>query len=182
MTEIGGNIIDYDLSYYDGMLRNYSASAKQICEIRWEWVKETGARNVLDYGSGIGWFRAFAPKGVEVDTYDAMPVPTTGITRQAYDLVTFWDVLEHLPSLSPVKGILANARYVAISIPILPKGKIWTEWKHFKPNEHLFYPSIDQLEALFREHGFYTLKHGQPECPPRQDIWDFLYAKTDPSK
>lgn len=170
--------VDYDISYYDGMLRNYSGSAEQICKLRWEWVEETKARTVLDYGSGIGWFRAFAPSGIEVDTHDAMPVPTTGIRREQYDLITLWDVLEHLQDLNELEPYLSKAKWVAISIPILPDNKAWLDWKHFKPYEHLFYPSAEQLKALFDYYGFEEVKRGQPECPPRLDIWNFLYRNT----
>jgi hypothetical protein len=171
--------MDYDLAYYDNMLRNYSSSAEKICAIRWEWIKETDARKVLDYGSGVGWFRAFAPKGVEVDTTEILSVPQTGIRHANYDVLTLWDVLEHLPSLSPIEELLKWTRYVAISVPILPEGALWTGWKHFKPTEHLFYPTAGQLGALFGSYGFSEVKRGQPECPPRQDIWNFLYEKVD---
>lgn len=168
----------YDLSYFDKMLRAYSGSAELICERRWAWVADAGARTVLDYGSGIGWFRAFAPPGVQVDTFEVMPVPQTGITRQAYDLLTLWDVLEHLPSLATIEPLLLAVQHVAISIPILPPDKSWIGWKHFKPYEHLFYPTHEQLKALFESFGFAEVRRGQPECPPREDIWNFLYRRV----
>ncbi len=167
----------YDLAYYDKMLKQYSATAENICRIRWDWVKEANARTVLDYGSGVGFFRAYRPQGVEVDNYDVMPVPQTGITRKEYDLLTLWDVLEHLPSLEEIDNFLKSARFVAISIPILPDGKSWIGWKHFKPSEHLFYPNASQLAAMFASYGFEEVKRGQPECPPRSDVWNFLYRK-----
>ena len=168
----------YDLSYYDGMLRNYSGSAEKICKIRWEWVAGCNVRTALDFGCGIGWFRAFAPSSVQVDTFDVMPVPQTGVTREAYDLLTMWDVLEHLPNMDAIEPFLKNCRYVAISIPIMPADTPWMSWKHFKPHEHLFYPSDEQIVALFTAFDFKLLKKGQPECPPRLDIWNFLFEKS----
>ena len=173
-----GASCSYDLSYYDKMLRSYSGSAQLICERRWAWVAEAAPRTVLDYGAGIGWFRAFAPPGVQVDTYDVMPTPQTGITRTTYDLLTLWDVLEHLSSLTEIEALLLGARHVAISIPILPSDQSWIGWKHFKPHEHLFYPTHEQLKALFASFGFDEVKRGQPECPPREDIWNFLYRRV----
>ena len=168
----------YDISYYDGMLRNYSGSAENICKIRWEWVAECNARNVLDFGCGIGWFRAFAPSYSQVDTFDVMPVPQTGVTREVYDLLTMWDVLEHLPNMDAVEPFLDKCRYVAISIPIMPADTAWMTWKHFKPHEHLFYPTREQIMALFEMYDFELIKEGQPECPPRLDIWNFLFEKV----
>lgn len=169
----------YDIiSYYDKMLKNYSATASEICRIRWDWVKEANARTVLDYGSGVGFFRAFRPQGVEVDNYDVMPVPQTGVTRKSYDLLSLWDVLEHMDGLTALEPFLSTCQWVAISIPILPKDRHWIGWKHFKPSEHLFYPSADQLAALFQAYNYEEVKRGQPECPPREDVWNFLYRKT----
>lgn len=168
----------YDLGYFEKMLRNYSRSAAEICTIRWGWVGEASARTVLDYGSGIGFFRAFAPPDVAVDTFDVMPVPQTGITKDRYDLLTLWDVLEHLPGLEPIERYLETSKHVAISIPILPADQSWIGWKHFKPGEHLFYPTAEQLKAMFASYGFEEVKRGQPECPPRVDIWNFLYRRV----
>lgn len=167
----------YDISYYDKMLKNYSATASEICRIRWDWIKEANARTVLDYGSGVGFFRAFRPQGVEVDNFDVMPVPQTGITRKSYDLLALWDVLEHLSGLDPIEPFLNTCPWVAISIPILPQNKSWIGWKHFKPGEHLVYPTAEQLAATFALYGYEEVKRGQPECPPRQDVWNFLYRK-----
>ena len=168
----------YNLAYYDKMLRNYSSTAQDICRIRWGWVKEANARTVLDYGSGVGYFRAFRPEGIEVDNYDVMAVPQTGITKDGYDLLVLWDVLEHLSGLEPIDKLLHNSQFVAISIPILPDGKSWIGWKHFKPGEHIFYPNRSQLAAMFASYGFAEVKAGQPECPPREDVWNFLYKKN----
>lgn len=169
----------YDLEYYDHMLRIYSGSAKEICQRRWAWVAQVSPRTVLDYGCGVGWFRAYAPEDVEVDTFDVMPVPQTGIAHEHYDLVTFWDVLEHLPNMRVIEPVIEAAKHVAISIPIMPEGTTWTDWKHFKPGEHLFYPTREQLAAFFDKYGFKEIKAGQPECPPRVDVWNFLYRRAN---
>lgn len=168
----------YNLDYYDKMLKNYSATASEICRIRWDWVKEANARTVLDYGSGVGYFRAFRPDGVEVDNFDVMPVPQTGITRDRYDLLVLWDVIEHLPGLDPIDPYLRSCPWVGLSIPILPPNKSWVGWKHHKPGEHLVYPTADQLAATFALYGYEEVKRGQPECPPRSDVWNFLYRKS----
>jgi len=171
--------MDYDIEYYENMLRNYSKTAEQISEVRWRFISQLNPKTVLDYGSGVGWFRAFRPAGVSVWSYDIMPVPQTGIDLRMYDVVCFWDVLEHIPDFSRIEPVLALARHIAASLPLLPNNnpQQLSEWKHFKPGEHLHYFSHDTLSALMKTYGFVELKKGMPECPPREGIWSYLFAK-----
>jgi len=167
----------YNLDYFEGYLRNCSRSAEDIAKIRWSFVKETKARTVLDYGSGVGWFRAFRPKDKRVDTYDIGEYPQTGINRKRYDLICLWDVLEHIPNFNSIGSLLSNARFVAITVPIKPKGVKLETWKHFKPGEHLHYFTLKTLDLFFKKYGYHRIKYGNPECPPRQDVTSVLYGK-----
>lgn len=166
----------YDLSYYEGMLKNYSHTAEQIAKIRWEFVDELQPKTVLDYGSGVGWFRVFNPNGCACDTYDIMPVPQTGIRHDSYDLVCFWDVLEHVPNLSMIGDIETKA--VALTVPVKPDDVELKTWKHFKPGEHLHYFDKNMMDELMGYYGFTRTKDGTPECPPRTDIWSAIYQKN----
>ena len=172
-------MIKYDVSYFYNMLRLYTKTAGAICKVRWDFVEEVKANYVLDYGSGCGFFKAFAPDDVFVDTFDIMPVPTTGITQDAYDLITFWDVLEHIPDFNEIVGVLAMTRYVAITVPIKPPKMKWEDYKHYKPFEHIHHFTNESLIALLDRFGFKLVKSGTPECPPRQFIHSFLFVRTD---
>ena len=171
----------YNLDYYERLLRLYSKTAEKICKIRWDFVKEINPKTVLDYGSGVGWFRAFQPSDIKVDSYDIANFPQTGIKRKLYDLVCFWDVLEHLPNFKEIESVL-NAKYLALTIPIKPKNVKLKEWKHYKPGEHLHYFSIEMLDTLFGTYSFKRIKDGHPECPPRQDAYSALYEKANSKK
>jgi len=168
----------YDLEYYELMLRKYSLTAAQLAEIRWNFLSRLELKTVLDYGSGVGWFRAWRPKGVEVDTYDIADYPQTGIRFVAYDCVCFWDVLEHIPDFSEIEPALRLARNVAGSIPIKPNETDYAEWVHFKPGEHLHFWTEETLDALFRRYGFEKVCINTPECPPRHDILSFIYREN----
>lgn len=168
--------MDYDLEYFEKMLRLNSATAEKICKIRWEWVSEVKPRTVLDYGSGVGWFRAHRPPGTEVFTFDVGPFPQTGIPLKLFDVVCFWDTLEHIPDFSKIEPILALTSWVALTLPIVD-GPLSAS-KHFKPGEHLHYFTEDTLSALFRKYGFRLMKKGSPECPPREEAHSFLFGRT----
>ena len=172
--------IIYNLDYYENMLRMYSATSEHITKIRWNFVAETKAKYALDFGCGCGWFRAFRPGSIEVDSFDVASVPQTGILRKNYDLVCMWDVLEHIENYTHILAVLAQkTRYIALTVPIIPEGTKIEKWRHFKPYEHCSYFICSELDALFQSIGFFIVKKGQPECPPRKDIWSFLYEKID---
>jgi len=168
----------YDLEYYELMLRNNSTTAKLISRIRWDWVMSVTPRTVLDYGSGVGWFRAYRPPGVDVFTYDIGAYPQTGIDFRLYDVVCFWDVLEHILDFSRIEPVLALARFVSITVPIKSPKKDYASWKHSKPSEHVKIFTESSLDDLLSYYGYKITRKGTPECPPREDITSFLYRNT----
>ena len=173
----GSKAIDYDIHYYDNLLRIHSHTAEKIANIRWNFINGVNPNTVLDYGCGVGWFRAFKPPEVIVDSYDIMPVPQTGVCREKYDLICFWDVIEHIKNLNALDLIVEMGEYIACTVPVFPPGKNLVTWKHFKPGEHLQLFSEGHVEDLFNRWGFRLLKKGQPECPPREDVWNFLFKR-----
>lgn len=169
--------MNYDIDYYENMLRNYSGTAEQICRIRWDWIAELQPKVVLDYGCGVGWFRAFRPLGVEVYTYDIGDYVQTGIPLKVFDICCFFDVLEHVNDFTVIEPILRLSNYVITSLPLATQDEGLSKWKHFKPGEHLHYFTKYTLEALFEKYGFVIIKIGTPECPPRKDITSFLFKR-----
>jgi hypothetical protein len=173
----------YNLGYYENMLRMYSATAEKINKIRWEWIRShCNPLTVLDYGCGVGWFRAFRPEtGLTVNTFDIGEFPQTGIRLSEYDLICFWDVLEHLPSFDVIEELLDKAQYVAATVPIVPERRSFDlrKWKHFKPGEHLHYWTSEMVIDMFEAYGYKLVTTGTPECPPRQDVHSFLFERRD---
>ena len=113
-----------------------------------------------------------------MDTYDVGLYPQTGINHREYDLITFWDVLEHIITLEVVIAIMERTKWVACTVPILPYDIPLHQWKHYKPGEHVRYYTKDILKSFFKDNGFRLVKSGQPECPPREDVYSFLFQKT----
>ena len=175
----------YDLEYYENLLRIHSKTAEEISRKRWEFVGDylgIGGKgkhfNVLDYGSGVGWFRAWRPPGVTVWSYDIGLYPQTGIDLVKYDLICFWDVLEHIRDFREIEPILRLADHVACTVPIVPEDGL-AEWKHFKPGEHLHYFTQESLVALLDKYGFApTVYDDSVECPPRKDVTSFLFGRS----
>jgi hypothetical protein len=171
----------YNLEYYYKMLRNNSSTAELISSIRWKFIEQTHPRTVLDYGAGVGFFAAFKPDGIEVDTFDIGPFPQSGIKHNHYTVVTFWDVLEHMPNFHEVRMYFTITDYVAFSVPLLTPEIDLKTWRHFKPEEHLKLFTEEQLDALFNYYGFTKVKSAYVECPPRKDVKSFLYKRNGDS-
>jgi len=160
------------------MLREYTDTARKINAIRWQLLRDhINPKTVLDYGCGIGWFKVFAPESVEVDTYDVMGVPQTGITKDSYDVVCLWDVLEHFESVCELEELLEMTSTIALTIPVVDKTTDLNSWKHFKPREHKFYFTRETLILLFKNYNFELVYEGTPECPPREDILTAIFRR-----
>jgi len=178
-------MIKYDAAYYYNLLKIQTNTAQLINKIRWDFispylpcVKGVYPARVFDWGCGVGWFAAYAPADIIVDTFDIMPVPQTKRRFDMYEMVTMWDVLEHIPDFTELKDLFDRTKYVAITVPIKPEDMPWENYKHFKPGEHLHYYTQDLLKALFYRYGFMLEKAGTPECPPREDVYSFIFKKV----
>lgn len=186
----------YDVGYFYKMLKDYAPTAADICKRRWEFVSSAmqivegrSVMHVLDYGCGCGFFKAFGPAWADVDTFDIMPVPQTGIKRERYDLLTLWDVIEHFDwgnferNLTiPLEPVFDRVDSVALTVPILPSNKGFANWKHRKPKEHLTVFTTDSLKWFMDLRGFILSDFGTPECPPRMDVTSFLFTRVSPIK
>lgn len=161
----------YDASYahqYD------DRPHRAMSELRWNYIQRslnlTAGRRILDIGYGNGSFlKHCRSQGAEIFGIDVhgedfgIPEVTFG-TRLEFDLICFFDSLEHLPSFDVIMGL--KAKYVIVSIP-KPPGFFLAEpwrWRHFKPGEHLHYFSGASLDYLMREWlGGEKIAEGCPE-------------------
>lgn len=169
----------YNLDYYEKMLREYSKTAEEICRRRWEFIDDFIIKKplrVLDYGSGVGWFRAFRPPWAKVWSYDIADYPQTGIELQIYDVLTLWDVLEHIGDFKQIEPLFRLTDCVALTVPLV-REPLETS-KHFKPGEHFHYFTKDTLKALMAKYGFESLIFDEMvECPPREDILSAIFKR-----
>ena len=177
---------NYDTYYFENMLEMYAGSGMEINRRRWDFIGDVTQNecHVLDYGSGCGMFGLFQPDHVVYDSYDIGKIgqakyPQTGIRHDWYTVICFWDVLEHVdwqhePD-EEILNIMQRTDFVAVTLPIHPKGKPSEGWKHWKPNEHLTYFTEKSFIEFMKEQSFELMLLGQPECPPRTDITSFLF-------
>lgn len=122
-------------------------------------------RTLMDVGYGNGAFINFAKQHVpHVYGHDVTGVPLDGAYSMPEivkaDVITFWDVLEHFPSLEFVKDLPAET--VCISLPychFLTEGKEWfdNQYPHRKPDEHIRHFNSISLTAMMSALGWKTV-------------------------
>lgn len=185
----------YGREYYWHQFHKQHATAEEIAHRRWNLVKQICyplPQSVLDYGCGCGFFGMVVPDDIHVDTFDLIPGIGTGFRQMRYDLVTCFDVVEHIDwENSPrdgaiLKNCLQTCRYAMFSLPILPPNIDmedltlgYAHWKHYLPGEHLMYWGRDEfLTFVWKQFGLnYCIYMGTRECPPREDIWTFIFER-----
>lgn len=176
-------LTQYDAGYFRGAgYRDYVAEERAFRGVfrrRLARLRAFGARGaLLDVGAATGAFLAeaaaagFAVAGVEPSAWAAEvargrgfdvvtgPVEALDATRGAFDVVTSFDVVEHL--VDPVAGVRTLVRHarpgglVAVTVPDF--GGWWARcsgarWPFVTPREHLHYFTRRTLRALLGAAG-----------------------------
>lgn len=122
-------------------------------------------QTVCDVGYGNGDFLAVMRLfGAQCFGYDVSgyPVPDgckavlATAVREAFELVTFFDSLEHCRDISFVAKL--RARHVCISVPWRPSLDEFAAWKHRRPGEHLHHFDYDSLRGFMAAAGYRMLR------------------------
>lgn len=147
---------------------------QEMSELRWDFIQShlklpRGSR-ILDVGYGNGAFLKHARSvgmdiyGIDLHTEDfGVPVVHLG-TEIHFDIVCFFDSLEHFPNLRPILNL--RTENVIVSIPNTPSWLMSKPhaWRHYKPGEHLHYFSRRSLDNFMSAWGFGVKRaDGYPE-------------------
>lgn len=187
--------VEYDSQY----VHRYDAlPCEPMSALRWHFIQQAldlraGSR-ILDIGYGNGAFLMHARQhgmavfGLDVHGED-LGIPTVDYaTDRQFDLICFFDSLEHLPSFECLFRL--RTRHVVVSLPNPPECLLRSpgNWRHYKPGEHLHYFSPRSLNTLMHRWGFpVRLAAGFPEDAVRgklridgrlhDNIYTAIYAK-----
>lgn len=161
----------YDAKYsstYDSP--EYTKQSDKLMALRVGFVMAAHGKPVnslLDFGYGNGAFMKAAKETIHrVDGYDVTGVTVPGfdtftdLPHRCYDVITFWDALEHLPDFSLLHKLCVGT--MVISLPYCharSEGLAWfnENYKHRKPDEHLWHFDHDALEETLKKFGWYRV-------------------------
>ena len=95
------------------------------------------------------------------------------------EAITMWDCLEHMEEPSKLLSRVAPGGHVFITVPLfenLDSNEI-RKSKHYKPNEHYWYFTVEGLKSLFR--GFEMISHSSEEVSlGREQVGTFVFRKN----
>lgn len=127
---------------------------------------------VLDVGYGNGSFVKTCTRaeydawGTDVhgEDFGIKEVTLAEVSPSQFDCVTFFDSLEHFDDLSLVEHM--KPKFVIVSIPNRHEHLMLnpSEWRHYRPGEHLHYFSHHSLSVfMYRWAGYELLYAGYDE-------------------
>lgn len=160
----------YDATYVDyyNKIRNNSVtmSALRLGHLFGVLERHISIKSILDVGYGNGDFLNIAKTMIDnCYGYDITGIDTPLDCERIdsldysvhYDVVTFFDSLEHFDDINWISNI--NCDYIVISVPYCHyldtmDDKDLINWKHLKPNEHLYHFNIKSLISHFSVNGY----------------------------
>lgn len=172
---------------------------KEMSGLRWDFIQShlglSAGSRVLDIGYGNAAFLKYAQAagmeiyGIDVHQED-FGVPVIDFdSKLNFDLICFFDSLEHFPDFDSVTKLRSNN--VIVSIPNTPRRLLSspTSWRHYKPGEHLHYFSQRSLDLFMANWGFpRRIADGYPEDNLRgkltldheivNNIYTAIYSRT----
>jgi len=185
----------YNVDYSD-KYNSYGIKTTQISHARLGYLVASLGRNpnsVLDVGYGNGSFlETCAALGVEsfgndISGYDLREDINfvEDITLEKYDVITFFDSLEHFDNIDFVSSLKCN--YVMISLPWCHyfSDDWFGEWKHRRKGEHIWHFNDESLVNYMKDMGFDLVNIGNIEDVVRTSDFEYeniltgVFKKTE---
>lgn len=175
---------DY-IEHYRVLDYKYTKDSFELNQKRFKFIEGNISLNILkplkilDYGFGSGTFiTANSHKNIDWYCFDVVENPVvpkeaefiSNPFKDSYDVVCFHDSLEHLKDPYDVVERL-KTKYISVSLPWCPSeypNETFMNWKHRKPNEHLFHFNHKSLIKFFENLGYECLGISNYEDAIRQ--------------
>lgn len=172
---------NYDIDYSDSRYSIFNDRGN-ILNLRLGYIIGSIGKiptSLMDVGYGNGDFldscTEFIPKLYGNDIQPAYPLNegitfVDDITSQEAEVITFFDSLEHFTDIEWVKDL--KCKYAVISLPWCYNGlddEWFANWKHRKPDEHLYHFNEKSLEKFMTRQGFKMVNYCNLEDKVRVD-------------
>ncbi len=182
--------IEYNYSYVRSRYDSYSTT-DLMSYLRLGFVRAyVDGGTLLDVGYGNGAFlKAAQQAGFETYGHDVHGADY-GVRNislggnKDWDVVTFFDSLEHCESFDLVLKTVEKASFVIVSLPWRPD---WfpdsLDWNHYRPGEHLHYFSVKSVEHLFKDHHIVKVTDLEDvirRVPGQRNVMTLTFARRRP--
>jgi hypothetical protein len=154
----------YNIDYIDKRYNTYGEKGPQMSGLRLGYligVLGYLPKSILDIGYGNGDFLKICRNSIDSYGNDisGYPIPE-GVTYidnifdNHFDVISFFDVLEHFEEINFIKDLKCN--YIFISVPWCHHldDQWFMNWKHRRPDEHLWHFNQKSIENFFNEMGY----------------------------
>jgi hypothetical protein len=159
------NQVDYNLEYVSNSYDSYGEKVNYISFLRLGYllgVIDEIPNSILDIGYGNGAFLKACKNvikncyGNDISDYN-LPADVNFIDDifiDYYDVITFFDSLEHFHDIEFVKKL--KCKYILISVPCCHyySDDWFKNWKHRRPDEHIFHFNENSLNDFMIDCGF----------------------------
>lgn len=189
-ADMGAAPVAYDDKYHDHyQALEGSSVAVALNAARVAMVVRHAAEGatVLDIGAGCGTFvRAALSWGFDAKGFDIIPKTVEHLNGigafadnpEGFDVVTFWDSLEHIEEPESVLKRINNGAVVLVAVPVFEDLTRVRESKHYKPGEHLYYFTARGFIEWMAGHGFRLLETSTHETDcGRESIGAFAFRR-----
>lgn len=146
--EIGVRMSHLRYGYIIGSIGNHPDSLLDVGYGNGDFLKVATQTIPNCYGTDISGYPT--PEGVEFIEWNK-------VFDKHFDVITFFDALEHFEDNSFVKDLKCD--YVVVSLPYCHyfSDEWFKNWKHRKPDEHLWFYDAGALSTFMLEMGFLTI-------------------------
>jgi hypothetical protein len=150
---------------------------------------------IIDVGYGNGDFLNAAKEcipncfGAEVNDYQIPDscIKVNDIYNDEYDVVCFFDVLEHFEDIYDIKNLKTKLIYISLPECHYFNDEWFLNWKHRRPDEHLWHFNLESLSNFMKEIGYEYVTHSNVEDTIRKpnssysNILSAIFKKTNTS-
>jgi hypothetical protein len=182
------NKMQYGLDYSTLRYDSYGELTNYMSYLRYGYLVGVIGRipdSIVDVGYGNGSFLTVCNKVVEhCYGYDVSDYPVPDGCQKLsnlnsfYDVITFFDSLEHFDDISFVKDL--NCNFICISVPECHyfSDDWFSSWKHRRPDEHLWHFNKQSLIEFMLECGFENVSSVNIEDNIRKHGFDYSNILT----
>lgn len=186
---VEAGLVPYDQDYFDRFDRDARTElGRALMQARFNFVEQHYRGTLIDVGIGSGAFVELRCRRRRTTYgYDINPAGIAWLEQRrllvdpylvSFDVMTLWDVLEHIPDF---QRLLVNVRdWVFVSLPIFIDAEHALRSKHFRPDEHCWYFTRDGLIFAMRMCGFDLVTESRIETDlGREDIGTFAFRRCN---